>query len=111
MKELQDMSLSIQACGNQLWNPLWLWHFTSQAFKESKVQAFRWIDFKLEGWTLREPNHLSRNAKGEWEWRCLENHCVQLDEVGNQPVRDFCSTLYAECRTCEHLGEEEIPLA
>jgi len=101
MKELQDMSLSIQACGNQLWNPLWLWHFTSQAFKASPIKAFRRIDFRLEGWTLREPNHLARNTKGEWEWRCSAHHCVQPDGHGEQPVRDFCAALYHECRICD----------
>lgn len=101
MKSLTDMTLSIQACGNQLWNPLWLWHFTSQAFKESKVQAFRRIDFTLEGWTLREPNHMARRADGNWEWQCAEGHCVQEDREGQMPVRQFCGALYAECRICD----------
>ncbi|KAF2431608.1 hypothetical protein EJ08DRAFT_696400 [Tothia fuscella] len=103
MTSLQDMVLSINACGNQLWNPLWLWHFTSQAFKGSPIKAFRRIEFKLEGWTLREPNHLARNPMGEWEWHCSENHCVRVDEETSQPVREFCAALYHECRICDPL--------
>lgn len=107
MASLRDMTLSIQACGNQLWNPLWLWHFTSQAFKESKVKAFRRIDFTLEGWTLKEPNHMARNADGGWEWQCAEGHRVQEDREGQIPVRQFCGALYAECRVCSPLGDED----
>jgi hypothetical protein len=111
MSRLQDMVLSINACGNQLWNPLWLWHFTSQAFKESPIKAFRRIEFKLEGWTLREPNHLARNAKGDWEWHCSEDHLVRVDGAGSQPVREFCAALYHECRICDPLpdGESDEP--
>jgi hypothetical protein len=108
MKCLQDMTLEICAAGNQLWNPLWLWHFTSQAFKESPILAFKRIDFRLEGWTLREPNHLLRNANGEWEWHCSEGHCVQVDGSGQQPVREFCARLYVECRVCDPLPDGEI---
>jgi hypothetical protein len=107
MKSLRDMTLSIQACGNQLWNPLWLWHFTSQAFKESKIKAFRRIDFTLEGWTLKEPNHMARREDGAWEWRCAEGHMVQEDREGQIPVRQFCGALYAECRICNPSGDEE----
>jgi len=107
MTALRDMTLSIQACGNQLWNPLWLWHFTSQAFKESKLKEFRRIDFTLEGWTLKEPNHMARREDGEWEWRCAEDHMVQEDGEGQIPVRQFCSALYAECKVCSPLGDEE----
>jgi len=101
MEKLQDLRLSIQACGNQLWNPIWLWHYTSQSFKESKVRAFKRMSFDLEGWNMREPNHLERNNIGNWEWRCSKNHLVLSDSVGQQPVREFCGALYAECDICD----------
>ena len=107
MKSLTDMTLSIHACGNQLWNPLWLWHFTSQAFKESKVQAFRRIDFAVEVCTLPEPNHIARRADGNWEWRCAEGHCVQEDREGQMPVRQFCVALFEKCRICDLDDHEE----
>jgi hypothetical protein len=112
MTQLKSMTLSIQACGNQLWNPLWLWHFTSQAFKESDMRAFKRIDFTMKGWNLREPNHLQRTNGEAWEWLCRYDHFVMKDETGVQPVRKFCSSLYRECKVCEHgeyadSGDEE----
>jgi hypothetical protein len=101
MTNLVDLRLSIEACGNQLWNPIWLWHYTSQAFKLSNVRAFKRMSFDLEGWNMREPNHLERNSHGDWEWRCAANHVVLADTVGHQPVRDFCAAIYAECKICE----------
>jgi hypothetical protein len=106
MHKLEDLRLSIQACGNQLWNPIWLWHYTSQAFKVSEVKAFKRMSFDLEGWNMREPNHLERNEDGLWDWRCADNHFVQLDTDGPQPIRSFCAALYAECRICDRL---EVP--
>jgi hypothetical protein len=100
MTRLQNLELSIQACGNQLWNPIWLWHYTSQSFKESKIYAFRRMSFDLENWNMQEPNHLWRNNAGKWEWRCSKNHLVLPDSVGRQPVREFCGALYAECNIC-----------
>jgi hypothetical protein len=100
MEKLEDLRLSIQAVGNQLWNPIWLWHYTSQAFKVSEVKAFKRMSFDLEGWNVREPNHLERNENGLWEWRCAENHYVLSDTDGPQPIRSFCAALYAECRIC-----------
>jgi hypothetical protein len=104
MTRLEDLRLSIQACGNQLWNPIWLWHYTSQAFKVSEVHAFSRMSFDLEGWNMREPNHLQR-IKGVWEWRCSDNHFVQADTDGPQPIRSFCASLYAECRICEAISD------
>jgi hypothetical protein len=101
MEVLRDMSLNIQAAGNQLWNPVWLWHFTSQAFKESKVQAFRRIEFTLENWNFREPNHMIRNDKGDWEWRCAKGHHMQDDIPRRLAIREFCGALYDKCEVCE----------
>jgi hypothetical protein len=101
MKVLRDMSLNIQAAGNQLWNPVWLWHFTSQAFKESKVMAFKRMEFTLEGWDFREPNHMIRNEKGEWEWRCSQDHYMQDDISRRLAIREFCGALYDKCEVCE----------
>jgi len=100
MTKLADLSLSIQASGNQLWNPLWLWHYTSQAFKVSNIHAFRRMSFEMEGWNLREPNHLER-INGLWEWRCADNHLIQADTDGPQPIRKFCEALYKECQVCD----------
>lgn len=101
LDQLKDLKLSIQACGNQLWNPIWLWHYTSQSFKESGNKAFTRMSFDLEGWNMREPNHLERNHQGRWEWQCSEGHFVHDDVVkGAQPIREFCAALYAECTAC-----------
>jgi len=103
MTRLEDLRLSIQASGNQLWNPLWLWHYTSQAFKESKVTAFKSMTFHLEGpnMHMHEPNHLERGHHGNWEWRCAQNHFLREDCAGPQNIRKFCSALYAECIVCD----------
>jgi len=106
MTHLEDLRLSIQACGNQLWNPIWLWHYTSQAFKVSDIQAFKRMSFDLEGWNMREPNHLERNDRGVWEWKCAENHFVLPDTDGPQPIRSFCAAIYAECKVCEAVEED-----
>ncbi|KIW05057.1 uncharacterized protein PV09_04212 [Verruconis gallopava] len=103
MTDLRNMTLTISACGNQLWNPVWLWHFTSQAFKESDVRAFKRIDFTMKEWNIRAPHHLARSANGRgWEWRCERGHLVMKDEEV-QAVRAFSSSLYAKCRTCKRL--------
>ncbi|RDI82966.1 hypothetical protein Vi05172_g6828 [Venturia inaequalis] len=101
MKVLRSMSLNIQAAGNQLWNPVWLWHFTSQAFKESKVMAFKKMEFTLENWHFREPNHMVRNDEGEWEWRCAMDHYMQDDIPRRLAIREFCGALYDKCDVCE----------
>lgn len=101
MERMEDLRLSIQACGNQLWNPIWLWHYTSQAFKTSEMKAFKRMSFDLEGWNMREPNHLERNEYGHWEWRCAACHFVQSDTDEAQPIRSFCAALYAECKICD----------
>jgi hypothetical protein len=103
MTKLEDLRLSIQASGNQLWNPLWLWHYTSQAFKESNVKAFKRMSFDLEGLNMHmhEPNHLERSRRGNWEWRCAQDHFLQYDCDGPQDIRQFCSALYAECNICD----------
>lgn len=105
MTKVEDLRLSIQAVGNQLWNPIWLWHYTSQAFKVSEIYAFRRMSFDLEGWNMKEPNHLERNEKGFWEWRCAGNHFVQADTDGPQLIRKFCAALYADCRICDPLPD------
>jgi hypothetical protein len=103
MTKLEDLKLSIQASGNQLWNPIWLWHYTSQAFKESNVKAFKRMSFDLEGLNMHmhEPNHLERSDDGSWEWRCAQNHFLREDCDGPQPIRKFCSALYADCVVCD----------
>jgi hypothetical protein len=101
MEVLKDMSLDIQAAGNQLWNPVWLWHFTSQAFKKSKVMAFRRMEFTLENWNFREPNHMVRNKNGDWEWRCGKDHYMQDDIPRRLAIREFCGALYDKCDICE----------
>jgi hypothetical protein len=100
MLRLTDLRLSIEACGNQLWNPIWLWHYTSQSFKESTNTAFNRISFDLQGWNLREPNHLARQGQA-WEWRCSKDHFVLEDPQGNQPIRDFAGALYEQCPICD----------
>lgn len=107
MTNLEDLRLSIQASGNQMWNPILLWHYTSQAFKVSEVKAFKRMSFDLPGWNLREPNHLERNLFGGWEWRCTNNHIIQLDTDGPQPIRSFCAALYNPCRVCDPQQDEE----
>jgi len=106
MTSLQDMSLNIQATGGLLWNPVWLWHFTTQAFKKSDVKAFGRIDFTMKDWNLREPNHLARGDGDGWEWRCRDGHLVRVDDEGEQAIRDFCSCLYSECEVCEEIMAE-----
>jgi hypothetical protein len=107
MKHLKDFRLSIHACGNQLWNPIWLWHYTSQSFKESDVKVFKRMSFELEGMNMRNPNHhLARNLEGSWEWRCAADHTVELDTVGRQDIRRFCNALCSLCPTCNP-GEVE----
>ncbi|QDS77577.1 hypothetical protein FKW77_001536 [Venturia effusa] len=101
MQVLRSMSLNIQAAGNQLWNPVWLWHFTSQAFKESKVMAFKKMEFTLENWHFREPNHMVRNDDGDWEWRCAMDHYMQDDIPKRLAIREFCGALYDKCDVCE----------
>jgi len=103
MGQLQEFRLNIQACGNQMWNPLWLWHFTSQSFKESKIHAFNQItfDLKSDAVDMLEPNHLARNPDGDWEWHCAEGHYIQRDSEKTQLVRQFCNILYASCSICD----------
>jgi hypothetical protein len=102
MDQLVDLQLSIQACGNQLWNPIWLWHYTSQSFKQNNMAAFSRMSFDLEGWNMRDPNHLARRGPAwPWQWRCSAGHLVLPDPQGSQPIREFCGALYAECRVCD----------
>jgi hypothetical protein len=101
MAQLKDFRLTVHACGNQLWNPILLWHYTSQSFKESDIKSFNRMSFELEGINMRTPNHhMARNLDGDWEWRCVENHTVELDTVGPQDIRRFCNALCSLCPTC-----------
>ena len=114
MPRLEGARVTARAAGNQLWNPLWLWHYGSQAFKRCPAAAsgakdvLRRIDFALDvdvkGWLVQELNHLERGleAGGDaWEWRCREGHLVAADEAGTMPIRRFCTMLYRECGVCE----------
>jgi hypothetical protein len=100
MLRLTDLRLSIEASGDPLWNPIWLWHYTSQSFKESTNTAFRRINFNLQAPILREPNHLARKGQ-TWEWRCSKDHFVLEDPQGSQPVREFAAALYEYCPICD----------
>jgi hypothetical protein len=105
MLRLTDLRLSIEASGDQLWNPIWLWHYTSQSFKESTNTAFNRISFDLQAPILREPNHLAREGQG-WQWRCSKDHFVLEDPQGNQPVREFAAALYEYCPVCDAPKEQ-----
>lgn len=110
MTRLKSMTLVILAVPDQIWNPLWLWHFTSQAFKECPVRAFSRMDFRFSAKVspaIREPNHLAKNSKGAWQWCCREGHLVQ-DDCGRQPIRAFCESLYLECRVCDPRGYDIV---
>lgn len=109
MKSLERMSLQIHACGNQIWNPAWLWHYTCQSFKRSQLAGFKEISFhlKADGWFAGE-NRLCRNDKGQWEWRCPRDHFVRPDTVGTMPIREFCGALYDECDQCSSLDDAAI---
>jgi len=107
MERLEFLHLHIQAAGDPLWNPLWLWHYTSQSFKVSETKAFSRITFDLEECKIGVPNHLERNENGKWDWRCASNHFVQDDEVGRQPIRHFCASLYALCTICDLRSRED----
>ena len=103
MTTLKSMTLGIEACGNPLWNPLWLWYLTGQAFMESDVKALNRIEFTMKNWDLQPSNYLKRLEGGEtgWEWRCIkEDHFVTEDEK-DMPIRPFCARLYLPCRVCE----------
>jgi hypothetical protein len=114
MPRLEGARVTVRAAGNQLWNPLWLWHYGSQAFKrlplagaDGKAPLLRRIDFALDadvkGWLVQELNHLERGrGPGDgWEWRCRKGHLVAADEAGAMPIRRFCTMLYRECGVCE----------
>ncbi|KAF2396344.1 hypothetical protein EJ06DRAFT_534072 [Trichodelitschia bisporula] len=101
MTDLKVMNLEIQAQGNEMWNPLWLWYYTSQAFKKNHVRQFDRIHFSLQSGTYREPNHLKRNAEGRWEWQCPKGHWVMDDIQGFEAVHSFCGHIYQVCTICE----------
>ena len=120
MPRLEGARVTVRAAGNQLWNPLWLWHYGSQAFKrlpaaaaDGKAPLLRRIDFALDadikGWLVQELNHLERGCErsGEWEWRCRRGHLVAADEAGAMPIRRFCTMLYRECGVCEPVAAAE----
>lgn len=98
MTSLQGMTLNIEACGNQLWNPVQLWYFTSQAFKACDVMAFDRIQFTMKDWKMNMPNDMVRTA-GVWEWRCQEGHFVVEDEK-EIPIRKWAGRLYKVCDVC-----------
>lgn len=100
MKQLKVLELSIEACGDELWNPILLWHYTSQRFKESGIKAFGKIGFDLRGWSMRRPNYLARTGAG-WQWCCWAGHVIMEDVQGAQPVREFCEALYSDCALCK----------
>ncbi|KAF2673125.1 hypothetical protein BT63DRAFT_421304 [Microthyrium microscopicum] len=99
MRRLSDVSLTIRASGNQLWNPLWLWYHTSQRFKDSGLRTLGHMSFEMEDFTIREPNHMAREKGGRWEWRCREGHVVGDAEV-EQGIKPFCFSLYEDCMVC-----------
>jgi len=106
MNSLRSMTLNIEACGNQLWNPVQLWYFCSQGFKKSDVTAFKKIKFTMKNWKLNESNHMLRTADGGWEWRCVNGHFVVEDER-NIPIRSWAVRLYKPCSVCGGLDESE----
>ncbi|KAF2104311.1 hypothetical protein NA57DRAFT_51144 [Rhizodiscina lignyota] len=95
---LESMDLRIHARGSQIWNPIWLWHYTSQSFKVCEIKGFKEITFHLEGWSPGE-NKLCR-GDGKWVWRCAKGHFVRDDTPGSMPIREFCKALYDECEEC-----------
>lgn len=119
MPRLEGARVTVRAAGNQLWNPLWLWHYGSQAFKRlpastdpnAKGPMLRRIDFALDadikGWLVQELNHLERGDGDGWEWRCRRGHLVAADEPGAMPIRRFCTMLYRECGVCEPVAAAE----
>lgn len=101
MTSLRSMTLIIQACGNQLWNPVQLWYFISQAFKTSDIRAFNKVEFTMKDWQIRAPNYMQRTQDG-WEWRCVQGHFASRDH-DDLPIRPFAKKLYAQCRECRYM--------
>jgi hypothetical protein len=123
MPRLTELTVTIEAStGDQLWNPISLWHHTSQAFKQSKVTAFKRMSFGLEDWGLgNEPNHLERHVVGEddeevvgemgedgsgWQWRCSKGHFLRYDVAEEMPIRTFCQVVF-RCKQCDGDSDSE----
>jgi hypothetical protein len=102
MTTLKSMTLNIEACGNPLWNPLWLWYLTAQAFMESNVEALNRIEFTMKSWPGMLPlTYLARAGQSmDWEWRCMEKGHLVEPAVKDMPIRPFCVRLYFVCHTC-----------
>jgi len=105
MARLNSLEMYVHACGDPLWNPLWLWHYASQAFKQADVKQLRSIRFKMDGPGLGE-NHIARTSGGCWEWRCRKEHPIRDESEGWLPVRELCAALYRECASCQLQKEE-----
>ncbi|KAJ9638349.1 hypothetical protein H2201_002731 [Coniosporium apollinis] len=101
MENIRDLRLQVQAIGDPLWNPLWVWYHTTQLFKDMEEPRFQGISFHLDSWSPGE-NRLVRDKEGQWEWRCPADHLIIKDSGKKQAIREFCATLYAECQNCEH---------
>lgn len=110
MSTLRSMTLTIQACPNQMWNPVWLWHFTSQAFKKCEVAAFDRIEFNLDCLNFVQNTNCLVRKKGEgegWSWCCCKGHWIVDDVKGVQAIRPFSGNLYRNCRVCEPGSDDE----
>ena len=100
MRSLQSMTLNIEACGNQLWNPVQLWYFVSQRFKRCDVRALERIEFTMKDWKINSGNYMVRRGDGGWEWRCHEGHFSCEDEW-DVPIRRWALRLYEPCAVCD----------
>lgn len=116
LSRVEKLDLHIKAIGDPLWNPLWVsemllvtfcrrltsrqvWFHASKAFRRAEGVPINSIDFSVDSWSPGE-NHLTRSRGGEWEWRCSKGHFLSIDHPKEQTVREFCSSLFAECNTC-----------
>ncbi|KAF2727285.1 hypothetical protein EJ04DRAFT_451620 [Polyplosphaeria fusca] len=127
VNNVEELNLHVQALGDPLWNPLWVWYHASQSFKtmgsprptspstssEYKGRlgpTLHRITFSLDIWSPGE-NYLERDAEGHWQWYCMKGHCIAPDGAGVLPVREFCARLYMECRVCSPESDVEADAA
>ncbi|KAJ9654977.1 hypothetical protein H2201_008903 [Coniosporium apollinis] len=111
MEKIRDLRLQVQAIGNPLWNPLWVWYHTAQLFKDMEEPRFQGIFFCLDSWSPGE-NRLVRDKEGQWEWRCPVDHFISKDCGRKQAIREFCATLRVNTpRLFESLATRNVGVA
>ncbi|KAF1830431.1 hypothetical protein BDW02DRAFT_573019 [Decorospora gaudefroyi] len=115
MSSIKSFTLDAKALGDPLWNPLWIWYHASQSFKLLGTDLsdtvpvgprLSKITFSLDTWSPGE-NYLERDEQGggEWVWYCMKGHAVGSDIGAQMTVREFCASLYRECKVCR--GDED----